>query len=127
MSSGGGAGLAAAGQVVCMQCQERKQVLKYIFPTQDGKKEFCSVPCLTAYRQDQKNRGGVGVNITSSGTPSTSSPISNGPTAVKSPFSNVAETPPKSTPDRCGVSPAGSQSGRSSDEGPPFSWKEYLR
>ena len=127
MSGSGGVGLAGNGQVVCMQCQERKQVLKYIFPTQDGKKEFCSVPCLTAYRQDQKNRGGVSANITPSGTPNTSSPVSNGPTITKSPFSATAETPPKATLDRCGVSPSGSQSGRSSDEGPPFSWKEYLR
>ena len=120
MSSGGQINVSGSGHLVCMQCQERKQVLKYIFPTQGGKKEFCSVPCLTAYRQDQKNRGGVGVTHTNS------SPQSNAP-SVKSPFLNTVETPPKAVVDRGGISPTGSQSGRSSDEGPPFSWKEYLR
>ena len=66
MNSGGQISNAGAGHLICMQCQEKKLVLKYIFPTQGGKKEFCSVPCLTAYRQDQKNRSGVGTNATNS-------------------------------------------------------------
>jgi len=41
---------------VCQQCQEPKE-LKYICPTASGKKEFCSEPCLTAYRKAQKNAG----------------------------------------------------------------------
>ena len=124
MTSLGQSNTTVNGHLICMQCQERKQVLKYIFPTQGGKKEFCSVPCLTAYRQDQKNRSGVTTNLTS--ISNNTSPQTNGPMS-KSPFTNTAETPPKPSIDRCGVSPAGSQSGRSSDEGPPFSWKEYLR
>ena len=125
MSGGAPIGTAGTCHLTCMQCQERKQVLKYIFPTYDGRKEFCSVPCMTAYRQGPKNRGGVGVNVATT-LNSTSSPQSNGP-SIKSPFINTVETPSKSIVDRGGVSPAGSQSGRSSDEGPPFSWKEYLR
>ena len=113
MSSGGQVSAAGTCHLICMQCQERKQVLKYIFPTQGGKKEFCSVPCLTSYRQDQKNRSGVGVNVATTGNNTTCSPQTNGP-VVKSPLSNTVETPPKSTVDRGGVSPAGSQSGRSS-------------
>ena len=124
MSASGGGGSAVTGVsgggghlVPCMHCQERKQVLKYIFPTPEGKKEFCSVACLAAFRASN----------------TTNSPLANGGTTVtnsltKSPHSNPLETPPKlSSIDRCGVSPAGSQSGRSSDEGPPFLWKEYLR
>ena len=125
MSSGGQVSLSGTGNLTCMQCQERKQVLKYIFPTQGGKKEFCSVPCLTAYRQDQKNRNGVSTNVTAANSSTNSSPQTNGPN-VKSPSLPTVETPPKSA-DRCGVSPTGSQSGRSSDEGPPFLWKDYLR
>ena len=124
MTSLGQSNTIVTGHLICMQYQERKKSLNYIFPTQAGKKEFCSVSCLTAYRQDQKNRSGVTTNITS--TSNNTSPQTNGP-ASKLPFTNTAETPPKPTLDRCGVSPAGSQSGRSSDEGPPFSWKEYLR
>lgn len=41
---------------VCQQCQEPKE-LKYICPTASGKKEFCSEPCLTAYRKAQKTAG----------------------------------------------------------------------
>ena len=123
MSTGGQVSLPGACHLICMQCQERKQVLKYIFPTQGGKKEFCSVPCLTAYRHDQKNKSGVSTNVTAAST--NNSPQAIGPN-VKSPSLPTLETPPK-TADRCGLSPTGSQSGRSSDEGTPFSWKEYLR
>lgn len=38
----------------CLHCGEQKQMLKYVFPTQEGKKEFCSEPCLMAYRKAQK-------------------------------------------------------------------------
>ena len=34
--------------------QEAKQTLKYVLPVRTGKKEFCSEPCLTAYRKSQK-------------------------------------------------------------------------
>ena len=38
----------------CNQCGDKKGVLPYIFPTQNGKKEFCSEPCLSGYRNAQK-------------------------------------------------------------------------
>ena len=38
----------------CNQCGEKRNLLPYIFPTQSGKREFCSEPCLSAYRSAQK-------------------------------------------------------------------------
>ncbi|KAK6640945.1 hypothetical protein RUM44_012643 [Polyplax serrata] len=35
----------------CTWCKEGKQVLKYVLPTQHGKKEFCSETCLSEYRK----------------------------------------------------------------------------
>jgi len=40
----------------CMQCQEAKQTLKYVLPMPGSNKEFCSEPCLTAYRKVQKQQ-----------------------------------------------------------------------
>ena len=42
------------GSIGCNQCGEKRVVLSYVFPTQSGKKEFCSEPCLSAYRNAQK-------------------------------------------------------------------------
>lgn len=39
---------------ICTQCGEKRHVLPYVFPTQSGKKEFCSEPCLSGYRNAQK-------------------------------------------------------------------------
>ena len=44
----------SASSGTCNQCGEKKGVLPYIFPTQNGKKEFCSEPCLSNYRNAQK-------------------------------------------------------------------------
>merc|ERR550532_1950366 len=38
----------------CQHCKEQKAELRYVIPTQDGKKEFCSEPCLTSYRKAQR-------------------------------------------------------------------------
>ena len=38
----------------CNQCGEKRNILPYVFPTQTGKKEFCSEPCLSSYRNAQK-------------------------------------------------------------------------
>ncbi|KAL0276404.1 UNVERIFIED_CONTAM: hypothetical protein PYX00_003990 [Menopon gallinae] len=35
----------------CTWCQELKSTLKYVFPTQHGKKEFCSETCLSEFRK----------------------------------------------------------------------------
>lgn len=35
----------------CTWCVESKQSLKYVLPTQNGKKEFCSETCLAEFRK----------------------------------------------------------------------------
>jgi len=44
----------SSSTATCAHCQEAKQTLKYVLPLNGGKKEFCSEPCLTAYRKSQK-------------------------------------------------------------------------
>jgi hypothetical protein len=39
---------------VCIWCNEAKQTLKYVLPTQHGKREFCSEICLAAFRMEYK-------------------------------------------------------------------------
>ncbi|CAG7819313.1 unnamed protein product [Allacma fusca] len=36
---------------LCVWCREGKQTLKYVLPTQNGKKEFCSEICLAEFRR----------------------------------------------------------------------------
>lgn len=36
----------------CTMCNESKHPLNYVLPTQNGKKEFCSVNCLTEFRKE---------------------------------------------------------------------------
>lgn len=36
---------------LCTWCSESRQQLKYILPTQHGKKEFCSETCLSEFRK----------------------------------------------------------------------------
>ena len=50
------------------QLQEPKE-LKYICPTASGKKEFCSEPCLTAYRKAQKSASATPSNGSSPSAP----------------------------------------------------------
>lgn len=45
---------------MCVWCRETKQNLKYILPTQHGKKEFCSEICLAEFRRAY-NKGACGV------------------------------------------------------------------
>lgn len=33
-------------------CNESKHPLNYVLPTQNGKKEFCSVNCLAEFRKE---------------------------------------------------------------------------
>lgn len=35
----------------CTWCKEQKHTLKYVLPTQHGKKDFCSETCLSEYRK----------------------------------------------------------------------------
>lgn len=38
-------------QQTCTWCAETKQPLKYVLPTQNGKKEFCSETCIAEFRK----------------------------------------------------------------------------
>ena len=93
----------------CLQCQEPKLVLKYVFPTQDGKKLFCSEPCLMNYKKCQKSGGQMANN----GTPQPQQTIKS------SPDKPSAQPPPSM------VSPS-SKSTASSDDGHAFCWQEYM-
>jgi len=53
-SSNGASSCPVQGSQGCNQCGEKRSVLPYVFPTQSGKKEFCSEPCLSGYRNAQK-------------------------------------------------------------------------
>jgi hypothetical protein len=46
-----GAGRPSKNKTSCTWCGENKQPLKYILPTQHGKKEFCSETCLSEFRK----------------------------------------------------------------------------
>lgn len=53
-SNGGkvrGPGRPPKKPVTCTWCGEGKAPLKYIYPTQNGKKEFCSETCLSEFRK----------------------------------------------------------------------------
>ena len=53
-SSNGASSCSVQGSQGCNQCGDKRSVLPYVFPTHSGKKEFCSEPCLTGYRNAQK-------------------------------------------------------------------------
>ena len=42
---------AANNKQTCVWCRQSKQTLKYVLPTQNGKKEFCSEICLAEFRR----------------------------------------------------------------------------
>lgn len=57
-ATGGGGGGKVRGPgrppkkpVTCTWCGEGKAPLKYVYPTQNGKKEFCSETCLSEFRK----------------------------------------------------------------------------
>ncbi|KAL5234125.1 hypothetical protein ACI65C_001535 [Semiaphis heraclei] len=41
----------------CTMCNDSKHPLNYVLPTQNGKKEFCSVNCLTEFRKEYVKNG----------------------------------------------------------------------
>ena len=47
----------------CNQCGEKRQRLDYVIPTQSGKREFCSEPCLSAYRNPQKGLHTLNIQV----------------------------------------------------------------
>ncbi|KAG8234602.1 hypothetical protein J437_LFUL017105 [Ladona fulva] len=46
-----GPGRPPKNKTACTWCGESKQPLKYVLPTQHGKKEFCSETCLSEFRK----------------------------------------------------------------------------
>lgn len=40
-----------AKKATCTWCAESKQLLQYVLPTQNGKKEFCSETCIAEFRK----------------------------------------------------------------------------
>jgi len=105
----------------CQHCKEQKAELRYVIPTQDGKKEFCSEPCLTSYRKAQRTIP------TMANTP---------PTAT---VAAHAQPPPQSSSPPCPLSPRATAIRRipnadddDDDEDEEdaelsnFSWKDYL-
>ncbi|CAG5076575.1 Similar to Scm: Polycomb protein Scm (Drosophila melanogaster) [Cotesia congregata] len=53
----------------CTWCNETKQPLKYVLPTQHGKKEFCSESCLSAFRKAYVRGACVGCDNVIRGSP----------------------------------------------------------
>ncbi|CAH1714202.1 polycomb protein Scm isoform X2 [Aphis gossypii] len=45
------------GKPRCTMCNDKKHPLNYVLPTQNGKKEFCSVNCLTEFRKEYVKNG----------------------------------------------------------------------
>ncbi|XP_055641561.1 polycomb protein Scm [Toxorhynchites rutilus septentrionalis] len=50
-SSAGSNGTTPSSNSSCIWCGENKTPLKYILPTQNGKKEFCSETCILEFRK----------------------------------------------------------------------------
>ena len=94
---------AASVMSTCNQCGENRQILPYIFPMQNGKKEFCSEPCLSGYRNAQK-----GIHTTLS---------------IQTP---PGPPPPASDPAATAFSPKSSPKEDLSDA-VNFAWNDYLR
>lgn len=47
----GNGGSATSSTATCIWCGEAKTPLKYVLPTQNGKKEFCSETCILEFRK----------------------------------------------------------------------------
>jgi hypothetical protein len=136
----------------CTHCQEAKQTLKYVLPVPTGKKEFCSEPCLTAYRKSQK-----AISSNARTNPPTRQPTQNNLAYTQSQSSNAHPqttpgTAPKilrknkektknSEPEQNGVASTSVEKAETSRNEAPsspkklnnvesetsFSWKDYLK
>jgi len=116
----------------CMQCQEAKQTLKFILPMPGSNKEFCSEPCLTAYRKLQKQQSKAeaskAARVPPQGTSRQESredevkeePKHNGDASTSGEKSSVPST--RSEPP---LSPKKAPSLPETSDG-VFSWKDYL-
>eukprot|EP00092_Neocalanus_flemingeri_P002642 GFUD01002830.1.p1 GENE.GFUD01002830.1~~GFUD01002830.1.p1 ORF type:complete len:941 (-),score=155.86 GFUD01002830.1:208-3030(-) len=121
----------------CTHCQEAKQTLKYVLPVKTGKKEFCSEPCLTAYRKSQK---AISSNANSNSVTSHPNP----PTTINTNNSHQPQVPSKHSqagPEHNGDASTSVEKAETSRNEPPyspkksnnieietsFSWKDYLK
>ena len=132
----------------CNQCQEAKERLLYVLPVPGGKKEFCSEPCLTAYRRSLKANNGI--SATPPATPTTISEVkskdslSNSGNGVDTTSSNVSDNTHNKDEDKVQSNDASTsgeraetskndaplsprKSSSSSDGESSFSWKDYLK
>ena len=103
-----GSSSSTSNMTSCNQCGEKRNLLPYIFPTQSGKREFCSEPCLSAYRSAQKG-------MTSMAT-----------TLQPNPQTPVMETSRKLDLD-FHVSPNNNPRSHEEITDATFSWADYLR
>lgn len=120
----------------CTHCQEAKQNLKYVLPVPTGKKEFCSEPCLTAYRKSQK---AISSNANSNPATKSSTPNNNNNYNQSQSSSKVSQPKPGSehngdastSVEKAGTSRAEPTSSpkksNNIDFETSFSWKEYLK
>uniref|UniRef100_A0A2S2R9U6 Polycomb protein Scm n=1 Tax=Sipha flava TaxID=143950 RepID=A0A2S2R9U6_9HEMI len=53
----------------CTMCNDSKHPLNYVLPTQNGKKEFCSVNCLAEFRKEYNKNGCANCDNIIKGTP----------------------------------------------------------
>ncbi|XP_050437621.1 polycomb protein Scm-like isoform X2 [Adelges cooleyi] len=56
-------------KLTCTMCNESKHPLNYVLPTQNGKKEFCSVNCLAEFRKEYVKNGCANCDNIIKGTP----------------------------------------------------------
>jgi len=118
----------------CTHCQEAKQTLKYVLPVQTGKKEFCSEPCLTAYRKSQKAISSNANSNLATNQPTTNNNNHHNQSPATSKHSHPG---PKHNGD---ASTSGEKAATSRNEPPSspkksnnveietsFSWKDYLK
>jgi len=123
----------SSSTATCTHCQEAKQTLKYVLPVRTGKKEFCSEPCLTAYRKSQKAiSSNAATNSTAKQPPRNSYNQSQ---------SSTVQSHPKPDPEQNGVASTSVEKAETSRNEPPsspkklgavdsetlFSWKDYLK
>jgi len=126
----------SSSTATCTHCQEAKQTLKYVLPVPTGKKEFCSEPCLTAYRKSQK---AISSNVASNSA--TKQKSNNNNNSYSQSQSSTTQPTPKPEPEQNGVASTSVDKAETSRNEPPsspkklssvdsetsFSWKDYLK
>ena len=106
-----GSSSSTSNMTSCNQCGEKRNLLPYIFPTQSGKREFCSEPCLSAYRSAQK---GMTASMATINTPQT-------------PISSMENSTARKLDLDFQVSPTNNPRSHEEITDATFSWTDYLR